>query len=296
MKTIPSISFNLCIQYSCCITIAAFCLFLASCRDKPIEAPPVANAKMSTDLPSRQVDTLALSNQVFNSYKPGLSIRIKPEVDAEVVAKIPYGAEVLPDRLTNNMDWPTGNAILIDGMQATWVKVKYKSDTGYVLDLYLSEYAPPKLGTASLSEWIEQISKPFEKIFVGRRQYPEPGQEVMEISRQIYANGAVLTEGLGYEYNYTTLQLPLTHVLQVYNAIQQLSDFKTVFDANKTLQSGNYPGTDTDAGFDWKVTYSGEEVGGRLQKIEIEWTHGRYSFLRLDQGEMEVIITYGGGV
>src|SRR5688500_12321252 len=74
----------------------------------------------------------AQTNVQYVAIKTGLNMRDKPDANAKIVEKIPYGTKI--SLLDNNEEMFT---IRTEGMLGYWRKVKYNNKTGYIIDSYL---------------------------------------------------------------------------------------------------------------------------------------------------------------
>ena len=268
-------------------------LSLCACNAQPAHKVPA--------IPAAAADTAILGDKAYNSATFGLSMRGRPDAAAPVTYKIPYGAPVAPVKPADPNEPPpsTGaDTITLDGMHTYWVKVTADNKTGYVVDAYVSDYAPPPAAAAGIREWAAATGKPYGKSFYGKPRVQTLQQDGLSVFRQLYDNGAVYSEAQGHEYICQTLQLPNTSILKVYNCIKLLKDFEDVFKANTTLRRGHYkiPGKGADEGYDWNVEY--EEGGGTswIKSISIGWSGGGYSTLTIRAAETDVLVSYSTGV
>lgn len=148
-----------------------------------------------------------------------------------------------------------------------------------------------------MEAWINQIASPVGKPIIAKEKRENQQLDYMEITRHIYSNGVILTNGHGYEYSYTTLQLPMTKVISIFNAIKRIEEFEEVFKSNTILKKGewNIPSSNNE-GYRWNVQSTTDGDYQSLQQISIQWSDGAYYNLDITQGESEVLVTFSGGV
>lgn len=98
----------------------------------------------------------------LRTYAPGtkyfvlaskLNVRAKPELGADMVASIPYGAEI------SIADDPNpGVALTSEGMPGQWVAVSFSGLRGFVFDAYLCPLSAPGQGCAGLADYVQSLS------------------------------------------------------------------------------------------------------------------------------------------
>lgn len=243
-------------------------------------------------------DTVELEEHHYSSLPGGLSMRDRPDAAAPVTAKIAYGAQIEQHRPAEASSGEESKPVSIGGMDTYWVKASAGGKTGYVIEAYLSDYAPPPAGTQDLKGWAESMGRHYGSAFNSRARIQNIQDPGISIHRQLYDNGAVYGEGQGYEYFYVSLQLPNTSILKVLNCIKNLKEFEAVFKNNAPLKRGSYvvPDSSLPEGYQWKTTYSGDGTSGWLQSLSISWSDGGYSTLSIRELETEVIVVYSTGV
>ncbi len=229
----------------------------------------------------------------------GLNMRNAPSDKAEVIATIPYGAQVATVKNTNENNFEI-HQININGMSCNWTKVKYKGQEGFVIDAYLLPWAAPKAGTESLEKYLKQIAQPMGKPWT--YQKIEKGNDIAEEmdfknTRQLYQNGWFYTIQNGYEYFNEEFLIPNININQAYCLLQVLSDFKIPFQYNTTLKTGNYSFKQSEGDeITWKV--EAENYGGINfhNRIEIQWPDGAFYSLQILSLGSGILISYSGGV
>ena len=273
---------------------------LLSCKDGQKSSTTQANAPTQTaSATTASGDTIILNNEVYAILAGGLSVREKPDANAAVIGKIEYGAVVeLPPVPTDGGLVPQNNSVPVNlaGMATYWIKAQIGGKTGYVIEAYVSDYPPPPAGTKDLKGWAQAISKPYGAAFVSQSKTKNFYQDGIDIYRQLYNNGGVYSESVGYEYFATSLQLPNTTLLKVLNCLRGLEDFAPVFKANAPLKKGSYtvPDTQMPEGYQWVTTY--DATGQYLQAVSVSWSDGGYSTITVTQLETDVIVSFSSGV
>jgi hypothetical protein len=82
----------------------------------------------------------------------GLKLRDQPNGQALTV--VPTGASVIVDTVDNYL------SASFDNILGQWVRVRYKSYTGYVFDGYLSRLPPPGISDTSMQQYVDRHFKP----------------------------------------------------------------------------------------------------------------------------------------
>lgn len=224
---------------------------------------------------------------------PELSLRQAPGTQATVITKIPYGSKVKP--VAN--DTASYQQVVIGGLPCFWKKVKYKEMTGYVVDAYLADMAPPRTGIKDLSSFAAKVSQPFGNKLTKGKVPADIGEGEVSVSRQLYKNGMVYTSLTGYEYNAETLQFPEESIATVYNLLKNIDDFGPVLKTNPDLKEGEHTTKDSKGTvYTWKVVYEKENGMQWLQSIKITWEEGGFYNLSIQALETDIVVTSSGGV
>lgn len=237
----------------------------------------------------------------FGTYyvaaKTGLSMRETPEAGGKVVDKIPYGTKVTT--LDDGNEW---KSISTEGLTGYWKKVKYNNKTGYIADIYLFPWAPPKLATATgMKQYLAQVSLPFGQKLVTRNgtmnQISESG---WELSKQLYKNGAEHHEFLAYEYGSDTYFLPDFSFQQGFLLLRLLPEFKDLFGEKDEFPTASKKISKDGKEYDIKLVKYGdsEDYGGpsEIQKITISYEDGASYLFEMYIHENQLVIFFSGGV
>ncbi len=249
---------------------------------------PIALLLLLTTIPA-----LAQQTTYYAIANPELSLRQSPGTQATILTRIPYGAKI--ESVAN--DTSSYRQVIIGGFPCYWRKIKYKEMTGYVIDAYLSDMAPPLKGIKDLSSFTAKVSQPFgSKLIKGKTpSHIEEGE--VSISRQLYKNGMVYSVISGYEYRAETLQLPSENISVAYNLLKNIEEFAPVLKTNSDLKEGEHTTKDNKGTvYTWTVVYEKQQGMQWLQSIKITWEEGGFYNLTLQALETEVMITYSGGV
>jgi hypothetical protein len=236
------------------------------------------------------INVAAQTNTWYVSAKAGLSMREKPDQSSLVLDKIPYAAKI---SLSED-----GEAIRIktENLNGVWRKVNYNGKSGYVVDAYLFEVPPPKAGTKTLREYLQQISTAFgDKLVVntGTTGSEEGGSQ---LTKQLFSNGSEWHELLGYEYNSMTYFIPGFTMQQAFlllRLLPEFSDYISGEDAyivtNKTVKKKNR---------EYKYLIEKEDLDDNswIKKIIISFEEGAIYTFELFQIDDQVVIFYGSGV
>jgi hypothetical protein len=230
----------------------------------------------------------------FVAAKTGLSIRDKPDANAKVIDKIPYGTKIVT--LADESD---PNPINTEGITGFWRKVKYNNKTGYIVGSYLFSYPPPKAAVKDMNAYLAQITIPFGAKLVtksGTMHNIEEGG--WEIDKQLYKNGAEWHQFLGYEYGSNTWFLPDFDMQQGFLLLRMIPEFKDVFGEkdvfpteNKTIKKGQ---------IEYSIKVEKEDLGGgyptMIKRINIEWADGALYFFEMYQIDNQLVVFLGSGV
>ena len=274
-------------------------LLAGSCTEKTeTEKTPLANKSTS---PNPAFDTdggksggvfsiTEDSVRLFVSAPNGVSIRTQPSATAPEITRIGYG-----EKLSYNKDpafRSNGDKVIIEGIPAYWLPVTYKGQTGFVPDITVFSYPPPAAGDTDLQSWITHIAKPLGPRFEQKPDWDKMGDLGTGIVRQLYDNGAVYTEGSGYEWGHSQLQLPVASLRSVLYTLRNLRDFGDVLKKGGPLRKGKYEVPGPYAPYTWVVDMD----DNWLRSVEVGWEDGGYSNIRILQVEGDVVIIRNGGV
>jgi uncharacterized protein YgiM (DUF1202 family) len=231
----------------------------------------------------------------YVAHKAGLSIREKPDVKSKVLEKIPYGAKITLN-INHEIDTVT---LVTDGMFGYFRKTTFNGKTGYVIDCYLFEFAPPKAGTKTLKEYLGQLTTKFGAELVvknGSMNQISEGGYVQK--KQLYKNGAEWQDFSGYEYGSETVMLPNMNIQQAYILLRLIPEFKDVITEKEEFPSENKEYKKGDYECSVKVTTMPGVTTPLygIEKIRIEYSYGAYSFIEIYRHENDIVIFWGSGV
>lgn len=242
------------------------------------------------------IGPVALSQQsggMFVAAKSGLSLREKPDANSKALDKIPYGTKVSviqpEEELVSSVS---------EGIRGYWQKVKYNNKTGYILDVYLFPWAPPKTTVKEMKDYFAQVTTPHgSKLVVKSGTLTNIMDGGWELHKQFYKNGAEWHKHMGYEYGSDTYMLPGFTMEQGFLLLRMIPEFKTIFtdkdefpSENKTYKKGEDEYVLTVN----KQVYSPEYTF--TKNITLEYTDGAsYTFEMFMVGN-HLVIVFGGGV
>ncbi len=230
------------------------------------------------------------SIRLFVSAPNGVSIRAQPNSTAPEITRVLYGEKMAYSKDQNLQR--NGEKVVVEGIQAYWLPVTYKGQTGFVPDITVLNYPPPAARDTDLKSWIGHIAKPLGPRFEQKPNWDKMGDLGTGIVRQLYDNGAVYTEGSGYEWGHSKLQLPAANVRSVLYALRNLRDFGNVLNKGGALRKGKYEMPGEYSPYKWTV----EMDEDWLRSVEINWEDGGYGTIRVSQDEGDVVIVLSGGV
>ncbi len=234
----------------------------------------------------------AQNNFQYVAIKTGLSIREKPDVNAKVIEKIPYGAKI--DVLPGDPDM---QMITTEGMTGFWRKAKYNNKTGYIIDSYLLPYAPPKATVKTIKDYFAQITTAFgTKLVVKSGTMNSVEEGGYKITKQLYKNGAEWHQFDGYEYNSMTYFIPDLNMQQAFQLLRMIPEFAEIIGpkdefpiASKTIKKGQ---------IEYDIKVDNEMIAGTplIKKISIGFADGAVYQFELYQIENQIVVFYGSGV
>jgi hypothetical protein len=284
------------------LLLLLFVLPASSCTEKnqkaETEKAPVAN-KSTTAKPAFDADggksggafsITEDSVRLYVSAPTGVSIRTEPNANAPEVTRVPYGEKLAPGKNSNFQRH--SEKVIVEGIQAYWMPVTYKGKSGYIPDITVLNCPPPAARDTDLKSWIRHIAKPLGPRFEQKPNWDKMGDMGTGIVRQLYDNGAVYTEGSGYEWGHNMLQLPATNVRSVLYALRNLRDFGEIINKGGALRKGKYEVPGPYAPYKWTV----EMDEYWLKSVEVNWEGDGYSNIRILQVESEVLIVSSSGV
>lgn len=242
--------------------------------------------------------------QTFGAYyvsaKSGLSIREKPDATSKVLEKIPYGTKITT--VDDGGEW---KEIITESMTGYWRKVTYKNKTGYIVDSYLSSWAPPKLATIKdMQQYLAQVSLPAGAKVVTRSGTMNNIEENgWELTKQLYKNGAEYHQFIAYEYSSDTYFLPGYSLQQGFILCRLIPEFKEVFGEKDEFPLTSKKFVKDGREYEIKVhrpmadgTDSGDTSPFSIEKIEISFEDGAYYQFEMYMLENQLVISFGGGV
>ena len=253
-------------------------------------------------MPALLVVSLTASAQQFDvpmyvAAKTGLSIREKPDANAKVLDKIPYGTKIF--LIDEDGAWKD---FIAEGLTGYWRKVKFNAKTGYIVDSYLFPWPPPKLATVKdMKQYLVQVAGLFGQKVVTRsgtmKQLTESG---WELSKQFYKNGAEYQEFLAYEYGSTHYFLPGFTLQQGFLLCRLIPEFKEIFGekdefptASKKFKKG-----EIEYDIELRKTVDEPEYSGpnTIEKIRIGYEDGASYQFEMYIIENQLVISFSAGV
>ncbi len=168
---------------------------------------------------SKSLSAAELKGYIIN--KNGLDLYAQKDIRQSVVFHIPYGDSV---SLIVDVDGVNAeNKINIDSIEDNWYKVKYKGKSGYLSKAFVIPYPAPKLGTESLSNYMQSISRleTPKKTY----QYKSVESDDFELTKEIYTNGMEVHHYDAYESNASTYFLPSMSVAQGFALMRLFKEY-----------------------------------------------------------------------
>jgi len=120
---------------------------------------------------------------MYVAAKTGLSMREKPDANAKVLDKIPYGTKNF--LIDEDGAWKD---IITEGLTGYWRKVKFNNKSGYIVDSYLFPWPPPKLATVrKMKQYLAQVAAPFgQKLVTRSGTMAQLNESGWKLSKQFY--------------------------------------------------------------------------------------------------------------
>lgn len=244
----------------------------------------------------------AFAQQVSKTYYATLSEGVKlyesPSEQAKVLTTVAYGSKVTFNNSEVDKLTMLDHSVVVNGARTYWMKVTHNNVKGYVIKDNLATIQPPKENTDKLSDWLKQFAQPFANKWERGKiaEFLSESEHDNYISRQIFQNGILLTVTSGYDVNSSeTVQIPNTNVFAVYNLIQHIGSFKSIFKLNTALREGTSSFKDSEGNeYKWEVFYQkGEEIEDKtLQSIVITWNNGNNNTLKISTLGNDIVVFY----
>lgn len=188
----------------------------------------------------------AKKGDVLNIFAvSGLNLRAEPSITGKVITKIPYAEKVTVIEPSEYND-------PIEDRQGIWLKVQYKSQSGYLFSGYLTKLAVPKIDTAQITcyefyefpNWIKKTLKNDTLVSSGKRlfkRYDPDGKDWNSVNWEFYSSGTMVYHYFGYEsetYVIESFDITLNDILNFLNYYAALHhskcDNKLTIKLNKT--------------------------------------------------------------
>jgi hypothetical protein len=150
-----------------------------------------------------------MDNIRYNWSKLGLELKEEPKEKSQTIDIIPFSKEMqllsvtgkhveLEIKGTINVDLKSRTSLYLRGY---WVKIKYNSKEGYVMDCFLYKYPPPKLKEGNPScELVEN----FESYFDRNYELLDIDQELRNIQTDYYKEVKFYEKGVVFENSRNT--------------------------------------------------------------------------------------------
>ncbi len=180
----------------------------------------------------------ATSSSFYVFAKSGLNLRAEANTSAKVLTTIAYGEEVslLADYIAE---------ITIDHLKGYWVKVKYKTFTGYLVNTYLLPNQAPQGTTRDMTAYIAQVTSLAYKTEV-LSSYAEGVEGGLNIQKTFYHNGMELHYLEGSESTENIYFLPFWKKENAFLLLKSLTEFQIINEfgieypsANKVYKKGD---------------------------------------------------------
>lgn len=223
--------------------------------------------------------------------KGGISLREKKDAKSKLIVTIPYGAKLslnYPDEISN---------IRLDGIEGAWAKTTYNGKTGYVANVYLIPWMPPKATVQTLKQYLAQVSPANgAPVMVKNGNMESIESNGSTLKKQLFKNGAEYHEETFYEANNNSYFLPGFSIEEGFLLLRLIPEFKDIFSSNSEFPTESKTIKRGDSDLTIKVESMGEGENKIVTRISIEYSEGAsYEFEMFLLGG-QLVINFGGGV
>ena len=145
---------------------------------------------------------LFAENSTFYVFaKSGLNLRTQANTNATILTTIAYAE---PVTLISGYE----GEITIDHIKGNWIKVKYKTFTGYLVNTYLLPHKVPMGQVRSMEVYISQISSIAFQTEPISKTALEQEESSFSATKTFYKNGMEIHNFSGIEYSEYQYYLP----------------------------------------------------------------------------------------
>ena len=223
---------------------------------------------------------------LYSASKAGLNLREKPDINAPVLTKIPYGEKMDLIRTEKQTNTET------EGMKFSWAYVSYLGQKGYVADIYTLSFAPPKHKDVEsyLNSLATQVGKWEEKPEFETADGAIHDNAVQTL-KILYNNGVLYRMNQGYEWENVSVWLPGFSMEQAFVLARLLPQFNNVLHT-----SDSFPKKSQKISDEKSVTVSHSESWPFCQTIRYELTNVSFHTVEIRNEDGEISITYSSGI
>ena len=226
--------------------------------------------------------------QLYVSAPGGLGVCKKPSVTAKLNGKILYGEKV-------DVVGADSALLVSEGFRTKFIKVAAGKNSGYVVDCYTLPFPPPKAGTKTFEDYLQQLSH-----IVGTDREASSKKispYTSDLVKLSFDNGAELWQQVGVSSKLVQIVLPNCSVQQAFQITRLIGEF------HRVVTSSTYFPLITDTASsktpNRKVTVLREEpaddINSPIWKIHFESTSGVYEMLEIFDLDGNAVISYEAG-
>lgn len=237
----------------------------------------------------------------YVAAKNGLSVREIQDINSNVLAKIPYGTKVAISYLDETVKY---NA---EGMEGHWANITYNGKKGYIVNIYLLPWPPPKITKSTVENSFEmknyfaQVTIPFGQKLVLKSGTPGGVDDSgWELTKQMYKNGAEWHHLSTYESGSDEYFLPGFTLEQGFLLARLIPEFNEVFGENDAFPTESRTFKKGDIEYMIRVdkqTYGeGANTYSWIERIHVEFSPGASYTFELFRLGNQLVISFGGGV
>lgn len=228
----------------------------------------------------------------YVAARTGLNMREKPESNAKVLTKIPYGTAITPGTPAED-----SKRADVEGFSGYWKKITYNNQSGYIIDAFLLPIPPPTAGIKTIKDYFRQISIPFgDSLVVDQGSLENADEGGSRMVKQFFKNGGEWHEFTGYEYNSMTYFLPRLTLQQAFILFRLLPEFNSYITEKDPFINSNRKFIRNGREYEYRVD---KELFGDtpwIERIRIDYEEGALYHFEMFQLDNQIVISYGAGV
>jgi hypothetical protein len=228
----------------------------------------------------------------YAAAKTGISLREAPNANAKLIVKILYA-----EKVTTLLDTIPPKAIITEGFNGQWWKVKYGDKEGYVVSNYLLPVPPPKAGIKTLKDYFSQVSNTLGDPLVIKKSdaaLNEMGESIL--TKQFFKNGMEWHETQGYEYGAEVYVLPSFSIAQSFLLLRILNQYPDLIGEKDAFPTKKIATTNAEGQKTIEVEREDGNSTSPIKKIKITNVTGVITDFEIFTLDEQAVIYYSSGV